>query len=880
MISTRAPRFATVLAFIASAFLLSAAPGRAADIGRLPTDIRPTFEAVHLNLDPKKMDYTGSVRVELTVAKATNTIQFHAQEMKLPKAVLKGKSGDRALQIMEGEEGLITATSAAEIKPGDYALEIEFSNEFDQRATSLYRLESGGEAYIFTQFESCDARLAFPCWDEPSFKFPYQITLTVPKAEETVSNTPIELQSVKADQKTVVFRRTKPLPSYLLAIAVGPFEYVPVPGTSIPTRIVTPKGSAGLAQVAASMTPPTLAALEKYFGRPYPYEKLDLIAVPEFTPGAMENPGAITYGDRFLLFDPKTMSASQRRTLAQFTAHELAHMWFGDLVTMSWWDDLWLNEAFAEWMGNKIAQEVYPNLQIDVTALFELQGGMYLDSQLAARAIRQPVKSLSNLLSAADALTYKKGQATLAMFEQWMGPETFRKGVLDYLQAHEWGNATAADLWAALSKASGHDIHAPMSTFLDQPGIPLVRAEILSDGQVRLSQRRHLNYGVTPPTPQLWQIPITLKYSDGAAVKTHSVLLTDATMTTTLPGLSGKGPVWLDPSANSSGYYRWSIDPSALQKLAEAAPKELNSLERIGFIQNLSSLLDAGAIHGDEYCRLILPFADDPRPEVTRAVAGTLGTVKQSFVTPELQAPFSNYVQRVLGPAAKRYGYDRAPNEEEAVSLLRPAFVGWLADEGRDEEALVFAERLAKSFLADRGSIDPSLVNQALTLSAIRGDAARFAEYKQRFETTTVPTDRESFLGALGNFRDPKLREEALAYVLAGPLRPHEIFTIPQVMGSTSGQEKQVFEWVAQNYDAIVKKIPPVYAIYLPYVGGSCEKEQLDKAKAFFSTPEHSVPGSAAELARMVEASEDCIGLRGREGKSVERYLTQLAQAK
>jgi alanyl aminopeptidase len=872
-------RIVLALAVLVPSLAAVATPSRA-ELGRLPTDVKPTFEEIRLNLDPRKSDYTGSVRIELQVTRATSTIQFHAQEMKLTKVILKGKSGDRALQVQEGETGLVTAVSAAEIKPGDYALAIDFSNEFDRRATSLYRLESGGGAYCFTQFEACDARLAFPCWDEPSFKFPYQIILTVPKADETVSNTPIERQTAKGDLKTVVFQRTKPLPSYLLAIATGPFEFVPIPGTSIPARIVTPKGSSHLAGAAVSMTPPILAALEKYFGRPYPYEKLDMIAVPEFSPGAMENPGAITYGDRFLLFDPSTMSASKRRTLAQFTAHEIAHMWFGDMVTMQWWDDLWLNESFAEWMADKIAEEVYPDLQISVTALFELQGAMYLDAQLATRTIRQPVKSYANILSAADPLTYKKGQATLAMFEQWMGPETFRKGVLDYLQAHEWGNATADDLWASLSEASGRDIRGPMSTFLDQPGIPLVRAELLNDGQVRLSQQRSLHYGVTPPTAQLWQIPITLKYSDGTAVKTHSVLLSEATATVALPGLSGRAPAWLHPNANSTGYYRWSVDPAVLQTLAEAAPKELSPLERIGFLQNLGSLLDAGAIHGDDFCRLVMAFANDPRPEVLRAVAGSLSTVEAVFVTPDLQPAFATYVRRVLGPAAKRFGFERAPKEEEAVSLLRPSVLGWLADEGRDEEALSYGERLGKSFLADRNSVDPSLVNTAVVLSAIRGDATLFEEYKRRFETTPIPTDRDTYLAGIGNFRDPALRAKALDYTLEGPLRPHELFTIPQQVGSTVGQEKEVFEWATKHYDAVVAKIPPVYQVYLPYVGAGCEQEQLEKAKAFFSMPEHTAPGMEAELARVLEAGNDCVGLRGREGESVERYMAQLTEAK
>ncbi|MGH7682007.1 MAG: M1 family metallopeptidase, partial [Candidatus Eiseniibacteriota bacterium] len=764
-----------------------------ASLGRLPTDVQPTFEAIHLNLDPSKMDYTGSARIELTVSKPTTTIQFHAQEMKLPKVILKGKSGDRALQITEGEQGLVTAVSAAEIKPGAYTLEISFTNEFDQRATSLYRLETGGASYCFTQFEACDARLAFPCWDEPSFKFPYQITLTVPKVDETVTNTPIERQSVTGDKKTVVFRKTKPLPSYLLCIAIGPFDFVPVPGTSIPTRIVVPKGKAALAGEAKAVTAPTLAALEKYFGQPYPYEKLDIIAVPEFTPGAMENPGAITYGDRFLLFDAGTMSVAQRRTLAQWSAHEMAHIWFGDMVTMKWWDDLWLNESFAEWMGNKIAGEVHPELQIDVTSLFELQTAMYLDTQLAARTMRQPVESYTNILAAADALTYKKGQATLAMFEQWMGPEIFRKGVLAYLKEHQWGNATADDLWAALSKSSGKDIHASMATFLDQPGIPLVQFESLGGGQVRLSQRRALNYGATAPTPQLWEIPVTFKYSDGSAVKTYSTLLTEATTTIALPGITDR-PAWIHPNASARGYYRWSVDPGPLQAVAAAGPEALSSLERMDLLFDVGHLLDAGAIHGDDYCKLLLAYANDPRPEVTRAVAAGLNTVKGSFVTPGLETTFANYVRRVLGPAAKRYGFERAAKEEEAVSMVRPQVLGWLADEGQDPEALSYGQGLGKKFLADRNSIDPSLVNQAVMLPAIRGDEALFNEYKHRFETTTFPTDRDIYMSGMGNFRDPKIRAEALAYVLEGPLKPHELFAIPRTVSSTIGQEEVVFD--------------------------------------------------------------------------------------
>lgn len=856
--------------------MFTTAKSTQAEIVRLPTDIIPKFEAIHLNLDPNKSDYTGSVHIEIKVERATKAIQFHAQEMDLQRIILRGKRGTVELKPDTEEDGLVTATAPTTVSPGSYSLDIDFANEFDQRATSLYRLQSGGQAYAFTQFEAVDARLAFPCWDEPSFKFPYQITLSVPEAHEAVSNTPVVSQSVKDGVKTVVFRRTKPLPSYLLAIATGPLEFTPIPGMSIPGRVVSPKGTSALAQAAVAMTPPILAALERYFGRPYPYEKLDLIAVPEYTYGAMENPGAITYADRFLLFDPKTMSVAARRLFATFTAHELAHMWFGNLVTMQWWDDLWLNESFGEWMGDKIASEVFPELQVGGDVAANLQEAMVVDARLSTRAIRQPVHTVSNLLQSADALSYYKGEATISMFEQWIGPQTFRKGILAYLKKHEWGNAEAKDLWGALSKASGRDIGGAMATFIDQPGVPLVAVRVLADGRVQLAQKRFLNFGIAAPPQPLWQVPVTLKYPVGSAVRTHSLLLREDSMTVALPGLSGKPPDWVYPSAGGFGYYRWSVDFPTLLSLADAASESLVPRERIGYLQNLAALLDAGGVRGDDYLRLVASFAEDPRPEVIAVIPDALEGIKRAFINEDLQAPFAVYVRIVLQPSVKRFGLDRARGEEDAVSIIRPPLIEWLADDGRDEEVLAHADGLATSFLADRGSIDPSLVAVALGVSAIRGDGALFEVYKKRFEDSEIPTDRMPLLGALGNFRDPKLREAALAYNLEGPLRPQEHFTIPQSMSRTVAYQGQVFDWVTRNYDELSRRMPPIYAIFLPHIGTGCLEANLLKAKAFYSVPEHSAPGSEVELARVLEGGRDCVGLRDREGEAVARYLTQI----
>ncbi len=856
---------------------LSLAPPALGDEARLPTYVIPTFEAIHLNLDADKPDYSGTVQIQITVQKRTGTIRFHAQEMELKRVELNGPGGSVSLAAGPDVKGIVTATSTGPIEPGAYTLTIDFTNDFDRRASSLFRLESGGRWYAFTQFQAIDARRAFPCWDEPAFKFPYRVTLTVPAGHEAVSNTPVEKETAEGGQRTLVFAATKPLPSYLLAMATGPLEFVPIPGLRVPGRVVVTKGSRELTKTAVAMTPPLFAAVERWFGIPYPYEKLDLIAIPEFAPGAMENPGAITYADRYILFDEKTMSAEQRRTFAVFTAHEIAHMWFGDYVTMKWWDDLWLNESFAEWMGNRIADEVFPEFLVRLRALAEVNTAFEIDAQLATRAIRRPVLNMESLFEAADALAYKKGQSVVGMTERWIGPEAFQKGVIAYLEAHAYGNAEGSDLWNALGRASGKDVAGVLASFLDQGGVPLVHASLKRDGSVELSQRRFLNYGVTAP-PVLWKIPVTLTWVSGEKPRSLAVLLDRERMTVKLPG--GGKPEWIHPNADEGGYYRWSVDPQSLERLVAVAPTALTARERIGFIQNATALLRAGTIHGDQYLRILAGFSGDSNPLVIASLAAGLSDLKEAFLTEENEDLFAAYVRRVLGPAAKRFGLDRAPKEQEAISLVRPALYGWLGDVGKDEEVLAHAESLARSFRKDRGSIDPSLVAVAVKLSAIRGDSTLFVEYRGRFESAAAPTDRESYLKALGKFRDPALRRRALDYDLKGPLRPQELFWIPEIMSEAPANRDAVWAWWETHYDEVVKKMPPEYAMYVPIFSGGCSESRLKSAEAFFADPKHNPPGTQGMFAKVSEGTRDCIGLRAREGDAVTRALTGLAQAR
>ncbi len=866
-------RLTHVLSCVVSLLCL-AAPGYAADESetRLSPDLDPTFQAVRLRLDPDKRNYSGSTRTELQVKQATAIVQFHAEGQRLTRITLLQGGDTLAVERTNGDHGLVTLTAARSLTVGKAVLELEFTHQYGTHAVGLYRAVKDNQGYLFTQFESDDAREAFPCWDEPGFKFPYQITLEIPSRYEALTNTPIESQSVAQDWKTLVFKRTPPLPSYLLAIVCGPLEFTPIPGMRVPTRVVTVQGQKHLTGAAVESTPKLLAALEAWFGTPYPFEKLDLVAVPEFAYGAMENPGAITYRDDALLLDPATVTVGQRRSHASVQAHEMAHMWFGDLVTMEWWDDLWLNESFANWMSAKITDQVYPEYRQGLNELQSIAGVKRGDAEPSTRAIREKTTAGNAGLTNVG-LVYSKGNAVLSMFERFVGPEVFRKGVQAYLKQHAWGNATAGDLWKALDQASGAKVSTSMATFTDQPGVPLVRV-VPVPGGVRLTQSRFSFQGVTQK-PEKWRIPIVLRYSDGRTIRTQRFLLTEESQVVPLPGAASLA--WVMPNGDGRGYYAWSVPDEMLVRLAEHSLETMDSFERVAFLGNLGLLMNAGEVHGDAYLKALMHFGADPEPQVLSSTMAALQAVRQALITDDEAAPFAEYVRRTLSPALARVGYERKPGEDEAIGTMRGELLQWLARRGRDGRVMAFATQAAKRYLADSTSVDPSIVDAVLKLSASQGDAAMFEEMRTRYEHATVPALRRRFLGTLGAFENPALEARALAYMLSDAVRPTETFTVIQgFAGKDEAASKRLWEWMTTNYDALAGKVPPPALRFMPMMGSGCDEERLAATQAFFSTPNHAVPGVESALERVSDNTRTCIGLRKREGAVVRTYLQSL----
>jgi alanyl aminopeptidase len=856
---------------LAALALVTIFPASAREYPRLGDAVAPTAQAIALELDPAKTDYRGTIGADLEVGRATSEVRFHARGQELRDIALTDAQGKAYPTTLRREDDIAILITAAPLAPGRYRLTLSFTQKYNTRAVALYKADFEGAPYLFTQLEASEAREAFPCWDEPAFKIPWTLTLTVPAAQTAISNMPVASEKAAGSSKTIAFAASPPMPSYLVAVAVGAFEIVPVPGTSMPTRVITAKGQSGLAGVVVRETPAIVAALERYFGRPYPYPKLDLIAVPEFAYGAMENAGAITFADRILLADPARIGPAQLRTLVSVIAHEVAHMWFGDLVTMRWWDDFWLNESFADWMADKITAEVHPELESALDEVNSRSEALGADANPSALAIRPEGEATPDQAMLNVGHIYAKGSAVLDMVEQWIGPETFRRGVLDYLAAHAWGNATGPDLWNALGKAAGKDVAGTLTGFILERGAPLVTVEPLGANRYRLRQRRYAAAGVEVP-PATWRVPITMRYRDGAGVETWSGELRAETLEVTLP--ANGAIAWLLPNAQAAGYYRFALPQRELDALVAAAD-QLTPAERIGLVGNLQALLQAGSLPGDRYLQALGRLSADREPAVVRAVAGALEAARDGLVPPAARSDYAAFLRRSLGGRAAELGWRPKPGESVSTTLLRPSLLELVGDDGADPAVRAEARRLTDALLADPSAVDESVADVVLLLAARGGDRALWDVYRARFEKAESPRERSRFLNLLGGFDDPSVAKAALDYGLSDAVRPTELFRIPIAVGFGTHREDEAFDWLTGHYDQVAGRIPPFARAFLPFAAGGCSAERWRKAEVFFADPAHRAPGIEQQMAQAGEAVAACVRLREREGERVTGWLAK-----
>jgi len=874
-------RLALACLFVTAAF---AAPAVDPPKLRLPDSARPSHYTVDLTLVPDRDTFRGAVDIDLDVRGATSIIWLNGTALTIQDASFRPNGGSAvAAKSMPGGNDFAGFSFDAPIS-GKGVLHIAYEGKISRNSSAgVFQMKEGDQWYVYTQFEPTDARRAFPCFDEPSYKVPWRLTIHVPASDSAFANTPQVSEANEADgMKAVHFKESPPLPSYLVAFGAGPFDIVD--GGKLgktPLRIITPRGKGPNAKYAVESIPQLLKLLEDYFGTPYPYDKLDSLVMP-VSNFAMENPGLITYGESLLLAQPGQDTINRQRLMAIVTAHEMAHEWFGDLVTTAWWDDIWLNEAFASWMENKIVAEWKPEWHIDVTEVNARLGAMHGDSLVSARKIRQPIDSNDDIANAFDGITYEKGAAVIQMFETWLGPEKFRKGVQLYLKQHAWGNATAADFEAGISAAAGHDIAPAFDSFLNQPGFPEVSVTLdcSAKPKLRLSQKRLLPLGSKGSTQQIWRVPVCVAYQSDGAVHHQCELLSDPRSEMVLTEAKSC-PTWIEPNDRESGYYQVAYQDGLLDKVLLDHGSHLTLAERVGVLGNVESLVSTGDISPRAALALVPQYANDSSREIVSSVAGIAGILKGKDVPDDLRPKGAQFIRQTFGQRAVELGWTGKRGESDDTRLLRQRIVPFVAVTGEHKELLDEASVLARKWLADHSAVTPDMSASVLRAAAEFGDRDLFDRYHQAALAEKDHRRREQLIGALGSFRNPELAKAGMALVLTKEFDAREGF-FALLFGPLNYPETRElpFQFIQQHLDELVKIVPREvgedYAALLPFVGNAfCDTTHRAEVESFFADRVKTYTGGPRNLAQTLESIDLCIAERKALGPDLAAFLKQ-----
>jgi alanyl aminopeptidase len=853
---------------------------------RLGGEVRPVRYRLDLTIAPEQDNFKGKIEIDMEVSKPADVIWLNGRGLTIDAAEVTAGGHTMPAKAQTSGTEFVGFAAASAIPAGPAKLHIEYHGAFNKIGSDgLFKEQDAGTWYVYTQFESIDARKAFPCFDEPAFKTPWQLTVHVNASDTAVSNTPIQSETPEAGgTKKVVFAETKPLPSYLVALGVGPFEFVDAGKTGknhTALRVVTPKGKASQAKYAAEVTGPLLAELEDYFGVPYPYEKLDLLSVPLFG-GAMENPGLITCVQSLLLRDPAQDSIGRQRNYSSVIAHEMAHQWFGDLVTTAWWDDIWLNEAFASWMDSKIMRKWKPEWNTVIDEQNIRMGAMGGDSLVSARKIRQPIESNDDIANAFDGITYSKGEAVIGMFENWMGEDAFQRGVQRYIRQYSWRNATAGDFLDALSSTGTLPVGRAFSTFLDQAGVPLVSVGLSCGGaggaSLHLSQKRALPLGSPGATQQTWQVPVCVRYGDsGDATRRECTLLTDASMDWKLKEATGC-PTWVEANADGKGYYRTRYEGDLLNKLLAGGAPHLSASERVTALGDVDALTAMGEIKSGDALALAVEFSGDPVRQVVDSTIGIISGIHDYMVPKELRPNYARLVDKAFAARAREMGWKAKPGENDETRLLRGSIVPLVALWGTDGSLAAEARQLAGKWVADRTGVDPEILGSVLNVAARTGDEAFFKQLNASLAHTEDRHQRDLILGAMGSSSDPRVARDIMQLALKPDFDLRESANL--IFGPTGVPETRElpFEFVKTNYDALVGRIPAGstfgFGEFLPFVGGAfCDEKSAEAVKAFFEPKVDRFPGTKRNLAQALEGIRICTAYTAAQQDSVAAFL-------
>ncbi len=837
----------------------------------LPGTVRPTRYAIKLEPDLGQFTFRGEESIAVEVVETTSEIVLNAIELQVESATLnKDGAAINAKGIrLDASRETVTLDFGQPVTPGKGDLALNFTGFLNDKLHGFYRSQYAGpdgeQRYLAaTQFEATDARRAFPCWDEPAHKAIFEVSLAIPSGLKAISNTPVVSESQPQPGLTELrFAETPVMSTYLLAFLVGDLTSVEsqYQGIDGATRVAvwTTRGKEEQGRFALDTSVKLLRFFNDYFGIPYPLEKLDHIALPDFAAGAMENWGAITYRETALLVDEANSSAGTRQRVAEVVAHEMAHMWFGDLVTMQWWDDLWLNESFASWMGTKAVDWLFPDWQMWTQFVnMDTNRALILDGLKNSHPIEQPVKNPAEVNQLFDAISYSKGASIIRMLEQFLGPETFQRGLQGYISAHQYGNARTEDLWSALESASGEPVTSIMDTWTKQMGYPVLQVEAAGPPdhqELVLSQERFVYDRLLEyhgPEPEVWRVPIHIAHGGGEPA---TLLMDGREVRLPLEGPAVLGAEqWFKINPLQTGFFRVNYQPEDWERLVPAIKShELPASDRLGIQNDAYSLSKSGILPVTQFLSLAQAYNNETDASVWGDLSSNLRDIEVLLTAqPEFQR-YQVFARAIFKAAADRVGWEAQAGEGHLDALLRSIVLSQVGSYG-DQEVLDQARERFQRYLKDRAGVRPDIRGVVFSLAGQAGDRAVYDQLWELEKEAELQEEKIRLLMALTRFEDQGLLSETLERSISSEVRLQDTISVVSGVASNPSGRKLAWQFVKDNWPEFDQRYGTGGFGLMRLVsmcGNFTSPESLTDVETFFA--EHPAPAAERSIRQAVE---------------------------
>lgn len=866
---------------------------------RLPQDVVPQHYALSFTPDLATATFSGTETIDVQVKRSTSAITLNSAEIEIQKATVSqnGSSQDAHVSFDAPKEQA-TLTVPALLAPGAATIQIQFTGILNDKLRGFYLTKTKLRRYAGTQFEATDARRAFPAFDEPALKATFDISLVVDKGDTAISNGRIvaDTPGPGEGKHTLKFATTPKMSTYLVAMAVGDFECNEGEADGTPVRVCGTPDKKPLGQVALRYAEEILKYYNQYYGIPYPYGKLDILGLPDFEAGAMENTAAIFYRESVLFIDDKNSSVTSHAEVFEILAHEMAHQWFGDLVTMQWWDNVWLNEGFATWMEKKPAQTLHPEWNSMLEAVKDTDLALGFDAVRNTHPIRARAETPDEINELFDTISYEKGAAVMRMIESYISPEVFRRGVNAYLRKFSYGNATAEDFWNIMAQASGRPVDKIMPTFVNQPGEPLVKvkaecvtppAQVVSTRkgkkrsrktvqphpktEITLSQERFVSNPngswVKTELSSLWMIPVCIKTGDS---KPFCQLLAEKQQIVPVVGCA----TWVFTNVNAIGYYRTQYSPEDLKKVTGAVLTGLGEAERMSLINDEGALARSGQEKVGAFLDLVSALSSDQERALVESYSPMLTSIHDYLVTDANRDAYHAWVRSMFRPMLAKLGWTPASGESDDVRRARADLIKVLGFLGEDPETIRQATALARQYLQDPNSIDPTLAGAVLNVAAAGGDAALLDEYLAAMPRMRSPEQYYHLGDALSSFSGQPLVERVLQLAVSPQVRNQDA---PRLIAEELQYRKNqnaAWAWIKANWPEVEKKITMSSGAEIVAVTRTfCDAGNRDDVQQFFT--EHKVPSSERTLKQVAERVNACINYRNQQQGNLAAWLEQ-----